>query len=58
MLKQNEECDTITCSVSSVTGIDLLQSCCKKYIGMLFASSGCAHTNVNCSSFCQLFSPL
>lgn len=51
MLKQNYECDTITCLVSSVTGIYLLQSC-KKYIGMLFASSGCARTNVICLSFC------
>lgn len=37
VLPQNEVCETLTCSVSPVTEIYLLQSCCKKKIGGLFA---------------------
>lgn len=51
MLPQNEVCETITCSVSPVTGIHRLQSCCKKNIGGLFASSsGCARKSDTCLS--------
>lgn len=39
VLPQNEVCETLTCSVSPVTEIYLLQSCCKKKIGGLFAWS-------------------